>query len=210
MRQIVVTVGPISAASANAICLSQTPSGAGSLTLNGALVSGGVAALDTQRQVLITCAGVETGKTFVVTGTDGQGRTISDTLAGPSASTVASTRYFKTVTSITISAAAAGAITVGTNSVAASNPIPLDIHGRPEISLQAVVSGTVNWTIQQTLDTPYTTSALNWFDHIDSNLVSQTVNRQGNYAYVPAATRIVLNSGSGSVTYTVVQAGITG
>lgn len=93
-----------------------------------------------------------------------------------------------------------------------SGPVPLDIHGRPEISLQVAVTGTANWTVQQTLDDPFITAPANivWFDHPDVDMVAQTVNRQGNYAYVPAATRIVLNSGTGSVKFTIVQAGITG
>jgi len=90
------------------------------------------------------------------------------------------------------------------NSVAA----PLDIHGRPDISLQVVVTGTVNYTVQQTLDNPFDTALTpTWFNHPDANLVAQTVNRQGNYAYVPAAVRLVVNSGSGTARLTIVQSG---
>lgn len=90
-----------------------------------------------------------------------------------------------------------------------SNAICLDYHGRPEISLQVVVSGTVNYTVQQTLDNPNAADVTpTWFNHPDANLVAQTVNRQGNYAYVPVAVRLVLSSGSGSATLTVVQAGL--
>lgn len=90
-----------------------------------------------------------------------------------------------------------------------SDPIPLDIHGRPDISLQVAVTGTANYTIQQTLDNPFTTAAgsIVWFNHPDANLVAQTVNRQGNYAYVPAAVRLQLSSGSGSAKLTIVQSG---
>jgi hypothetical protein len=84
---------------------------------------------------------------------------------------------------------------------------PLDIHGRPDISLQVVVTGTVNYTVQQTLDNPFTTASPTWFDHPDVNLVSQIVNRQGNYAYVPAAVRLVVNSGSGTARFTIIQSG---
>lgn len=87
--------------------------------------------------------------------------------------------------------------------------LPLDIHGRPEVSLQVAVSGTVNWTIQQTLDNPFMTAPgdISWLDHPDADLVAQTVNRQGNYAFIPAAVRLVVNSGSGTATITIVQAG---
>lgn len=103
--------------------------------------------------------------------------------------------------SVTISDASGGAKN--------SNPIIMDYHGRPEISLQTVVTGTVNYTIQQTLDNPNDSSVTaTWFDHPDTNLVAATANKQGNYGYVPVAVRIRLNSGSGSVVFTVVQAGL--
>lgn len=90
-----------------------------------------------------------------------------------------------------------------------SDPIPLDIHGRPDISLQVAVTGTATWTLQQTLDNPFTTASgsIVWLNHPDTNMVAQTVNRQGNYAYVPAAVRLQLTSGSGSATLTIVQSG---
>ena len=91
------------------------------------------------------------------------------------------------------------------------NALPLNIHGRPEVSLQADVTGTVSYTIQQTLDDVFdTTITPVWIDHPDPNLVAQTVDRQGNYAYIPRATRIVQASGAGTVKFTIIQAGITG
>lgn len=85
---------------------------------------------------------------------------------------------------------------------------PLDIHGRPDISLQVAVTGTVNYTVQQTLDNVFDTAITPvWFDHPDLNLVSQTVNRQGNYAYVPAGVRLVVNSGAGTARLTIIQSG---
>lgn len=97
---------------------------------------------------------------------------------------------------VILSQTGAGTSTVG----------PLDIHGRPDISLQVVVTGTVNYTVQQTLDNPFDTTPT-WFDHPDTNLVAQTVNRQGNYAYVPAAVRLVVNSGTGTARLTIIQSG---
>jgi len=90
-----------------------------------------------------------------------------------------------------------------------SDPIPLDIHGRPDVSLQVTVTGTVNWTVQQTLDNPFTTAsgAIVYVNHPDANMVAQTVTRQGNYAYIPAAVRLQLSSGTGSVKLTIVQSG---
>jgi hypothetical protein len=91
-----------------------------------------------------------------------------------------------------------------------SSTIVLDRNGRPEISLQVVVNGTVNYTVQQTLDNPFSSVAPTWFDHPDSNLVAATANKQGNYAYVPSAVKVVVNSGAGTATLTVIQAGTHG
>lgn len=90
-----------------------------------------------------------------------------------------------------------------------SDPIPLDIHGRPDVSLQVAVTGTANWTLQQTLDNPFDTASgsIVWVNHPDTNMVAQTVTRQGNYAYIPAAVRLQLSSGIGSAKLTIVQSG---
>lgn len=88
---------------------------------------------------------------------------------------------------------------------------PLDIHGRPEVSLQVAVTGSATYTVEQTLDNVFDPAVTPvWFPHPDTNLVAQTVNRQGNYAYVPAAVRLNVTSGSGTARLTVIQAGITG
>lgn len=85
---------------------------------------------------------------------------------------------------------------------------PLDIHGRPDVSLQVKVTGTVNYTVQQTLDNVFdSTITPTWFDHPDSNLVAATANKQGNYAFVPSGVRVVVNSGTGTAQLTIVQSG---
>jgi len=89
-----------------------------------------------------------------------------------------------------------------------SDAAVLDYYGLPQVSLQAVVTGTATYTIQQSLNNPLLGQTMTWFDHPDSNLVGQTINRQGNYAYIPTAVRIQQTAGSGSVTLTVIQAGL--
>jgi hypothetical protein len=89
-----------------------------------------------------------------------------------------------------------------------SPPIPLDVYGRPEISIQVDITGAGPWGIEQTLDNPFTTPAANilWVPHPDANMIGQTVDRQGNYAFLPAALRLV-QTGAGTVKLTVLQAG---
>jgi len=213
MRPITVTVGPLVAASANAICLSQTPS-AGALTLNGALASGAVATLDTARRVLITCTGNESAKTFTITGTSWSGGSQSEFLAGSNASTSQSVLDYKTVTSITISATAANALTVGTNTVASSPWVAFDSWAMPMTAIQCTVSGLANYTVQQTLDdpnsliSPVAAALVSWVNHPDTNLVGASTTVQGNYGYAPVFAKVTLNSGTGVVTATFSQASV--
>lgn len=119
----------LAAASATAVCASQTPGAAGALTINGGSASSGVATLDVARRVLITAAGNESGKTFTITGTDRSGIPQREVVAGPNTTTGQSVYDYKTVTSVVISAAAAGTITVGTSAVASSRWIVLSDNG---------------------------------------------------------------------------------
>lgn len=183
-----------------------TASGAAAGNVSAGL--SGSTTLDMPRRVIITSAGNDSAKTFTIRGTDWNGRTISETVTGANAGIAQSAYDYKSVTYVAISSAAAGAVKVGTNGVASSRPIILDSFALAPTALQADVSGTVNYTIQQSLDNPakvgYT--SVTWVDHPDTNVVSATADKQANYAYVPVATRITLNSGTGSVKYTVIQA----
>lgn len=208
-----VTVGPLASAAANNIAASQTPLGAGNLTLNGSLVVSGVAILDTPRRVLFTPAGAEgTNSTvWTVYGTDWNNNTVSETVAGVNNPSTVYTAYdYKTVTRIAVNKAQAGAVTVGTNGVASSRPIFLDNFAPAPTALQLDVSGTVNATVRQSLDNPNTLfggyTAVTWLNHPDTALVGATAAAQGNYAYLPQMVQLLLNSGSGTVSLTVNQA----
>lgn len=215
MRPITVTVGPLVAASANNIALSQTPLGAGGLTLNGSLATGGVATLDTPRQVLFTFAADETGHNFVVTGKNGTSDTQSETVAGTTAGTKATVLSYKTVTSITISAAATGALTVGTNGVADSPWVRLDSWAGSNTGMSFVVAGTVNYTLQTSMDDPNSPTdpvlpaAMTWFNTNDSDVVAATASQKSNFIFIPTWARILLNSGTGTVKGTFIQQGVT-
>jgi hypothetical protein len=89
-----------------------------------------------------------------------------------------------------------------------SAAILVDHHGKPQISLQVVVTGSATYTVQQSLNDPYdATQTTTWFSHPDTALVAATTNQQGNYAYVPLQIRLQQTAGAGSATLTVLQAG---
>lgn len=211
MKPVIVTRS-LAASSANNIAQSQTPAGAGNLTLNGSAVSGGVATLDVQRVVGITSAGDVSNRTFTVTGTNDEGLTISETITGPNATTVSTTLNFLTVTQVSISGAAAAAVTVGTTGVGSSRWIPLDQHTNTfGVALFLEITGTVNVTVQYTGSDIFASNALTAgnivaTDH--SSLSSKTANADSNIAYPAAGVRLKTNSGTGTARLIVRQAAI--
>lgn len=200
------------AADADGICQSQTPSGAGALTINGALASGGVATLGTganQRQVLITAAADDSARTFTVTGTNWDGVEISETIAGPNATTAASVLSYQTVTSVTVDAGTAGAITVGTNGVGDSPLIPMNVRQTPfNVSVGVVADGTIDYTVRHTFDDVLGQSAStqhNYFDHDSTDLVNATASQDGNYAFPVTGISVRINSGTGTLKIRIYQ-----
>lgn len=165
----------------------------------------GVGTLDVQRRVIITSGGNDTGITFVLTGFNGQGNPISETITGVNGAAASSVLDYKVVTGVLTSAAAATTLTVGTNGVAGSDWVPFDDYaGTAPVSIQCTVTGTANYTVQQTLQdpgspsNPIAYSSVAWVNHPDSALVAATTTQQGNYAYPPVWARVVLNSETGT------------
>ena len=276
MRPITAQVGPLATASANNICLSQTPN-AGQFTLNGSLVTssfsgtasiagrvmtvtvatsgalaisqtisgtgvnlptriaalgtgtGGVgtyivdnfqgrasgainanavATLDVARRILITPSGNETGKTFTITGTNASGMPQTELIAGTNALAFFTNLDFKTVTGISISANAAGAITVGTNTVASSAWVCLDEWANSTVAIQCTPTGTVTYTVQQTLQDPNSPTeplpaySVVWLNSSDAAAVNANSTIQTSYQYAPIYARVTLTAGTGSVNVT--------
>lgn len=78
-------------------------------------------------------------------------------------------------------------------------------------SIQCTVTGTVNYTLQATLDDPNSATnpvavgSMTWVDSSDAGVVGATTTKQSNFTFAPTFARIKLNSGSGSVVATFVQ-----
>lgn len=204
MHVLSATVGPLASASIDCIAASQSGTAGTALTLAATLT------LDTPRRIIITSAGDDRTHTFTIAGTNWVGFPVTETLTGANAGASQSVYDYASITSITSNHNTASTVQVGTNGVASSIPINLDPWGFSPTSVQVNVTGTVNVTVQQTLDDCNATAgytAVNWVNHPDSNLVGATATVQGNYAYVPLNVRLLLNSGTGSATIKVIQAG---
>jgi hypothetical protein len=207
MRPVVVT-RTLATADADGIAQAQQLVGAGSLTLNGALVVSGVAQLGVQRVVGIASAGNLSAVTFTVYGTDQAGNTISESIAGPNNNTVSTTLNFLTVNQVAASGAVGTDVTVGTTAVGASAAVPLDVYLDPfNTSLFLDVTGTVNVTVQYTGDDNVLTSTgpFVWYAH--SDLTSQTTDAVGTIISPVTAVRLLTNSGTGTAELTILQAG---
>ena len=156
MHPIATTVTLVAAVT-NGVALSQSLAGAGDLTLNGSLVSGGVATFDAPRRVGITSAGNDSGITWTITGTSRpeQGSiTFSETIAGADAGTAQTTQDFATVTSIAGSGATASTVTAGTTSTGSGPWVPWDQYQTDfQVSCAGfVLSGSPTWTVEYTYD----------------------------------------------------------
>lgn len=202
------------AAAANNIALSQSP-GAGAITLNGALVVAGVATLDAPRRILFTSGTSDVGITFTVVGTNSSGNPLTETITG-GATVASTTQDFKTVTSVTHSGSVAGTLTIGTSGVGSSPWLNIDNAANPiSISLAAVVTGTINYSCEFTMDdpnalpagifpTPLTTSTI-----MPAALVGATNNQSGLIVTPIWGVRATQNSftNPGTVIMTMIQAG---
>lgn len=218
MRPVTLSI-TLAAADQNGIGLSQTTAGAANLTITGALATGGVATLEDEhgRQVIIVSDGSdESGLIFTTTGTDADGNTIIEEITGPGAGlTVTSALMFQTVTQIAVDGAITGNVEVGTNGVGATKWVIPNHHANPfNIGFGCDATGTINYTMQHTFDavdsapldatnvSPVPTAFAHEFT------AAKTADDDGNYAFPVRAMRVLVNSGTGTVATTWLQAGI--
>lgn len=206
MRPISITRA-LTAADANGIAIAQQAVGAGDLTLNGILVAGGIAQLGSQRKVGIASTGNLSAVTFTVYGTDQAGNLISEGVAGPNNGTVSTVLDFYTVTRVSVSAAVGTDVEVGTTDAGASQPVPLDIYLTPfNVSVGLTVTGTVDVTLQYTFDDIFANAGpFSWRDTDD--MANATANGEETFISPVRASRLLTNSGTGSATLNIIQAG---
>lgn len=154
MRSTKVTYTLV-AADADGICASQTPLGAGALTIDGVLASSGVVTLSDPQRLSVSCAGADAAKNFTITGTDYRGIPLSEVIAGSNGSITNGTKSFKTITSVVVSAATANAVTVGVLGAGEMPWVPMDVVTPFAYHVDV---GTATFTVEGTLDSVQSTS----------------------------------------------------
>jgi hypothetical protein len=208
---------------ANGIFEDQTLAGSGALTLNGALVSGGIAYLygptsttKYAQKVSIEGTGNNSGISATIVGTGAGGDALTEVLTLANNGTATTTGYFRTVSSVTVSGAVTGNIEGGflsTNGAVSATMI----HDRQQLPFNlsctvALSSGaSLTYTVQHSPDNPHDnygtsnySSSATWI--AGAGLTSQTGTLDGNIAFPTYATRLLISAyTSGTAKYTAIQ-----
>jgi hypothetical protein len=96
--------------------------------------------------------------------------------------------------------------TVSKTGVGSSSSLVMNTNVTPfNVGFGVIVSGTVDYTVQHTFDDP-ASGFSTWFSH--PTVAGQAANADGNYAFPVTGIKVLVNSGSGTATLKLVQAGI--
>lgn len=95
---------------------------------------------------------------------------------------------------------------VSKTGVGSSDALVMNTNISPfNVGFGVIVTGTVNYTVQHTFDDP-AVGFSTWFSH--PTVASQAANADGNYAFPVTGIKVLVNSGAGTATLKLVQAGI--
>lgn len=96
--------------------------------------------------------------------------------------------------------------TVSRTGVGSSSALVMNTNISPfNVGFGVIVDGTVDYTVQHTFDDPavgFTT----WFSH--PTVAGEVANADGNYAFPVTGIKVLVNSGDGTATLKLIQAGI--
>lgn len=186
----------IDVADANLTGFDSNITGAGPWTMTTTATSDGLA-----HQVSIrNDAAVDySGQTFTLVGTDADGKAQTEAVTGPTQSaTVESTKYYKTLTTITASGAGISTDTfdIGWVDEVASITYPLDRLSDYQANIHVDVTGTLNFTVQELWQNVYDLAEPQddgvWINI--SALASKTADTSSQATRGATAIRIILNS----------------
>jgi len=203
MRPIVLTITGV-ASSTTSICTSQT---ATSFTLDGSIVSNGVAVLANSQLVSLTSATDQSDKTITITGIDPNGAPITESRAGPNATTVTFAKYYSKVLTITASVAATLSVGVSSTGGAVSPIITANWRERQfKVGLGLVISNTATATVEHTFDDINDTSVTpTWY--ATYGLSAVTASAESNIAFPCRGVRLRVSAyTSGTIALTYIQA----
>jgi hypothetical protein len=87
-----------------------------------------------------------------------------------------------------------------------TTPFVMNTNTTPfNVGFGVLVTGTVNFTVEHTFDDP-AVGFSTWFPH--PTIATLAANADGNYAFPVTGIRLTVNSGGGTATLKLIQAGI--
>ena len=197
MRPFQIDVDPINV-STTGIAAENSSSGA-TVTLDGSLTSGGsfTAADGLGHRISIIDAGAEdqAAATFTLTGTDADDNALTEALTGPeSGATVTSTGYYKTLTSVAVgSPVSTSTVDIGVVDEVETRVYPIDYRSSEGAGIGVIVTGTIDYTVEETFNNVLSDSATD--DFVDIAALADKTAELGESATVGATgIRVVVNS----------------
>jgi hypothetical protein len=143
------------------------------------------------------------GITFTILGTDPDGHTITDTVTGPaSASTTTSTKFFKSITTITPSATMGALVLSIGIAVTAITPTIALTDSVAAAGMTVAVTGTINYTMYETFANVYVHDT-NSVSTTISALAAKTTTLSANASVSATGVLLLINSVTASATITV-------
>ena len=181
------------AASTTSVAAAQTLGGAGDMTLAGTAAT--FAGTNTVALITLTSSGNISGVNFTITGTDANGAVQSETIAGPNANTVSTTKYFATVTQI----AASGAVGTNTSAGNSAETAGVIFAGANRVKGAQITTGGTIGDVSFALGSPtgdvlfFYTVATTTKDYIepyipDAGILFRKNSTLGSYIKMPAGT----------------------
>lgn len=96
--------------------------------------------------------------------------------------------------------------TVSKTGTGSSSALVMNTNISPfNVGFGVIATGTVDYTVQHTFDDP-AVGFSTWFSH--PTVAGETTNQDGNYAFPVTGIKVLVNSGDGTATLKLVQAGI--
>lgn len=190
-----LTVTPITINDAGVSAL-QTTAGAGAFLVNGALAVAGAVTLANAYRISLTSAGNVSTVNFTIVGTGPESQAQTEVIAGPNINTVTTTGYFRTITSITVSAAVGTNTKIGPAAEIVTAAYQLDMY-ESNTSIAVNISGTINFSVQKCFERVTAGETPNW---IAGGITTQTADSATAYTGPTGAVRLVIASYSNGAT----------
>lgn len=146
--------------------------------------------------ILNDSANDHSGKTVTLVGTDVSDAILTEVVIGPAGSaTVESSGYFKTLTNATPSATiGADTFDIGWVDEVSSQVVPINWRSQNAATINVDVTGTINFTVQETFDAIQTNGfqSVQWLNI--AALTTKTADTTSTGTLAATALRIIVNS----------------